>query len=57
MTTARWMQERANRAWEDLGNLVLDYLLILMNMVTLMINLTMIIYRRTERSERQTQTD
>ena len=57
MATSRWLQVRANKAWEDLGNLVLDYLLILMNMIVLMINLIMIIYRRTERSERQTQTD
>ena len=47
------MQERANRAWDDLGNTLLDYLLILMNMVALMINTIIIIYRRSERSERQ----
>ena len=53
MATARWMQERANRAWEDLANTVLDYLLIFLNIVTLMINTIIIIYRRSERSERQ----
>ena len=51
MATDRWMQERANRAWEEFGNTLLDYLLILMNMVVLMINTIIIIYRRSERTE------
>ena len=46
MATARWMQERANKAWEDLENTVLDYIT---NIQTLIINVVMIIYRRSDR--------
>ena len=49
MATAKWMQRRANRAWEDLENTVLDYITIFLNVVTLTINVVMIIYRRSER--------
>ena len=51
MATDRWAVERANRVAEEFGNTLLDYLLILMNMVILMINTIMIIYRRSERTE------
>ena len=54
MATAKWMQRRANRAWEDLENTVLDYITILLNIVTLTINVVMIIYRRSERQESDT---
>ena len=37
------MVERANRVAEEFGNTLLDYLLILMNMVALMINTIIII--------------
>ena len=51
MATDRFTVERANRAAEEFGNTLLDYLLILMNMVALMINTIIIIYRRSERAE------
>ena len=54
MATDRWTVEKANRAGEEFGNTLLDYLLILMNMVVLMINTIMIIYRRSERTENNT---
>ena len=57
MATSEWLQERSNAAWNALFNQILDFLLILMNTTAIMINLIMVIYRRTERSERQTQTD
>ena len=51
MATDWFMVERANRVAEEFGNTLLDYLLILMNMVALMINTIIIIYRRSERAE------
>ena len=54
MATDRFTVERANRAAEEFGNTLLDYLLIMMNMVILMINTIMIIYRRSERAENNT---
>ena len=57
MATDRFMVERANRVAEEFGNTLLDYLLIMMNMIALLINTIMIIYRRTERAENNIHTN
>ncbi len=51
MTTDHFTVERANRAAEEFGNSLLDCLLIMMNIICLLINLVMIIYKRTERTD------
>ena len=51
MATDHFTVERANRAAEEFGNSLLDCLLIMMNIICLLINLVMIIYKRTERTD------
>ena len=57
MALSERLGERTSEAWNNLFNQILDGLLILMNITVILINLAMIIFKRTERMERETQTD
>ena len=54
MVTDHLTVERANKASEEFGNSLLDCLWVMMNIICLIINMAMIIYKRTENRE-QTQ--
>ena len=57
MALSERLGERTNEVWNNLFNQILDGLLILMNVTVILINLAMLIFKRTERMERGTQTN
>ena len=57
MALSERLGERSNEIWNNLFNQILDGLLILMNVTVILINLAMLIFKRTERMERETQTN
>ena len=57
MALSERLGERTNEIWDNLFNQILDGLLILMNVTVILINLAMLIFKRTERMERGTQTN
>ena len=51
MTSDHFMVEKNSRAGEEFANSLLDFLLVLVNIICFISNLTMIIYKRSDRRE------
>ena len=51
MTTNHFIVDRANRAEEEFANSLLDFLLVLVNIICFISNLTMIVYQRSNRRD------
>ena len=51
MATDHFIVERANRAGEEFANSLLDFLLVLVNIICFISNISMIIYKHTDRRD------
>ena len=51
MTTNHFTVERTNRAEEEFLNSLLDFLLVLLNIICFVSNITMIVYQRSNRRD------